>query len=470
MLVKKGAPSESGISPLWLLSGSQEIAYCGVIAESEQKWALESIIASSPRSMDEQTPWRRLDDRIKAWWDDDLVIGKEALAATPDAFELPAPYIAGGARTSPAWYATMFSWDTHFINMALLVHGRGELIRGHIENYLAMIDRFGYMPNGNQLGLSTRSQIPVIVDSFWRYLQISKDEELLSRVYPALCKEYTGYWLADHHSTPTGLATNRDLGDPHFDPRLAAEAETGLDFTTQYGGDVTKTNPVITNSCLVVYARVLGEMATCLGDKASATRWNADADRRSALVRLYCWDEKRGLFMDYNYVDGCFVQISGATAYWALWAGIATVENAQRSVEALPALLFEHGLATTLPSQPEGKEFVLAFEDLQWTHPAGWPPLSIIATLALDRYGHHAEARDIARRTVNTILDNYNRFGELYEKYNVVDGSIVLPNARYGTIPLHGWTSAAVVLLGRRAELDVLIDDQLAAADLKSPI
>jgi hypothetical protein len=31
-----------------------------------------------------------------------------------------------------------------------------------------------------------------------------------------------------------------------------------------------------------------------------------------------------------------------------------------------------------------------------------------------------------------------------------VDGSLVLPNARYGNIPYHSFSAAAVVILGRR--------------------
>ena len=38
------------------------------------------------------------------------------------------------------------------------------------------------------------------------------------------------------HVTPTALATNWDAGDPNWAPTLAAEAETGLDFTPIFDG------------------------------------------------------------------------------------------------------------------------------------------------------------------------------------------------------------------------------------------
>ena len=414
--------------------------------------------------MTREDEWRRLDDLIRGWWDDDLIDRDRMTTATPDAFELPRPFVAGGAPGSPLWYRTMFDWDTHFINLALTVHGRAEIIDGHLENYLAMIDRFGYMPNGNQLGLSTRSQPPVVIESFWRRLRSQPGVDL-APVYTRLAHEYRDYWLADHHATPTGLVTHRDLGDPTLDPRLAAEAESGLDFTTQFEGDIRRTNPVLINAALVVYARVLAEMATALGLSEDALAWREESEQRAALMRRYCWSAERGLFLDYRFDQERHVDTAGASAYAALWAGVATSDQARRSAQALPLLLETHGLATTeRVTAFEPDRYALPYEDLQWTHPANWPPLSLLAVQGFDAYGLHETALAIADRQLDVILDTYRAEGRLFEKYNAVDGGIVLPNSRYGTIPLHGWTSACVVLLGRRVLQGKTFEEQLAGA------
>lgn len=396
--------------------------------------------------------WRALDDEIRTWWDKDVVDAERAVTATPDAFALPRPYVAGAAPGSPSWYLTMFNWDAHFINLALLVHERPDIIDDHLENFLWMIDKIGFVPNGNQTGLTTRSQPPLYVESFWVRLRERGDRFAIERAYAGFTKEYEGYWLAEHHATPTGLVTHHDLGDPNLEPRLAAEAETGLDFTTQFEGDVTKTNPVLINSALVVFARILAEMATELGDHEAALKRTAEADRRAALIRELCWSEERGLFMDYRFDEQRHVDTAGASAYFALWAGVATPEQASRSADSLPLLLEPYGLATTEAPSPDADptRYALPYEDLQWTHPANWPPLSVIAVQGLDRYGLDEAAAAVSRAQLRTILETYEESGQLFEKYNAVDGGIELPNGRYGTIPLHGWTSAAVVLLGRR--------------------
>jgi alpha,alpha-trehalase len=83
-------------------------------------------------------------------------------------------------------------------------------------------------------------------------------------------------------------------------------------------------------------------------------------------------------------------------------------------------------------------------------YPAGWAPSQLIAVEGLDNYGFTSEATRVASSFLGTMVQQYGITGHLWEKYNVVDGSIVLPNARCGNIWMQGWTAAAAVLFGRR--------------------
>ena len=404
-----------------------------------------------------------LDATIEHWWDGDVVRPGDPRRLSVESIDLPRPYVAGGTPSSPPWYSTMFSWDAYFTNLALLLHGRTDLVRDTIENYLAMIDRYGYMPNGNEIALCTRSQVPLFPDSILRYVRQTGDHELLARAYPALVREYRGYWLADHHATPVGLVTNRDLGDPVLDPRLAAEAETGLDWTPIYQGDVREIAPLVTNCALVRYAEVLATMADELGSPGEAAQWQADAEQRRALIKTLCWHEPTGFFHDYDHVRGRVVDHPALTGFWPLWAGAATPEQAARVAAALPRFEHEHGLTTTATAIPAPCPEIVPDQELQWMYPAGWPPLHIMVCWGLDRYGLAGAARRSVTGFLDTVLRHYRQTGELYEKYNVVDGTRSLPNSRYGAITLHGWTSAAAVLLGRRLRENHSIDDLLDA-------
>jgi alpha,alpha-trehalase len=188
-----------------------------------------------------ESQWAVLDTKIRSGWAADTSAATEAEIrgdTSKQLLFLPFPYVSPTAPGSI--YHFMFAWDTDFISRALIAHEALDQVRNHVLNYLFMIDRYGYMPNANAADSTTRSQTPLIADTTWRYYLKTKDRDLLYQSYPRLKRNYRDYWGAHHHQTPTGLATNRDLGDPALPPHLAAEAEVGLDWTPIFGGDVRR--------------------------------------------------------------------------------------------------------------------------------------------------------------------------------------------------------------------------------------
>lgn len=416
--------------------------------------------------------WRSLDAAIREWWNEDLHVAEDGHASDGKGtamLPLPFPYVTlGGAEET---FAPMFAWDTYFINRGLLAHNRLDLVRNHICNYLSMVFRYGFMPNSNVPMALSRSQTPVFPDSVWRYFKATRDHELLEKAYHVLTHEYSQYWSAPHHSTSTGLATNRDLGDTYWPPELAAEAETGLDWTPIYGPDVRRCTPLITNCALVRYSDVLAAAAQELGLHAEATKFTEDAGRRRQLINRYCWNEDAGIYLEYDYVGGKQLDYVSACAYWPLWAGVATERQADRLVGNLSVLQQPYGLSTTdqiypdphradiypelsaAPAAHTAPEVLGGRGQLQWMYPAGWAPLHLIAVEGLDRYGFHEVADQMSKSFLSVVLEHHQSTGQLWEKYNVVDGSLVLPNSRYGNVPMRGWTAATAVVLGQRTLL-----------------
>jgi alpha,alpha-trehalase len=395
-----------------------------------------------------RTSWQTLNEAVKGWWEGDLRTAQEGDIRADEAgtlLFLPYPYsTAGGSETV---FPEMYGWDTYFINRGMLLHGRFELVRNHILNHLFMIARYGMVLNGNRSYYLSRSQTPLLADSVWHYAQHQDDPGLLMQAYPLLRLEYEGYWNAAHHRTPTGLATARDLGDPNLRAELASEAETGLDFCALYGGDARGCVPLIVNCALVRYARVLAWLAETLGRREEAEGWLEEAELRAERIRALCWDEDEGFFFEYNYLRGERLPVRSLCAYWTLWAEVATPAQAERL--ALQLGLFEHpgGLAFTdkAYSSPHPE-----FKHLQWQYPAGWPPMHIVVTDGLSAYGYQEDARRIAGAFLNLMLGEYAKTGKLWEKYNVVTGGTEVPLERYPTPPHHGWSSAAVAVLGER--------------------
>jgi alpha,alpha-trehalase len=434
--------------------------------------AVPRIFAAQSAAPDQQQ-WQALDTAIKSWWDQDVSRATEKEIREDKGgylLFLPFPYI--GPTGPGRAFSSMFGWDTDFINRGLLVHGRADLARNHILNYLFMIDRYGYMPNTNLTLGATRSQTPLIADTLWRYFSVTQDLDLLYEAYPRLKRNYQEYWLGSHHQTPIGLATNRDLGDRGLAPELAAEAETGLDWTPVFGGDVRRCVPLITNCALVRYERMIARIAKQIGRTDEVELFNKKADDRTALIHKYCWNESAGFFVEYDYTAAKQLPYLSACAYWTLWAGVATEAQAKRLAQNLRRLEKPFGLSVTdktyplpLPLStydtacfvtPEGElsrtdpgNVLGGHEQLQWMYPAGWAPLHLIVAEGLEAYGYASDARRLAAKFLGMVLTQYQRTGQLWEKYNVVDGGVYLPNARCGNTRMHGWTAAAAALLGR---------------------
>lgn len=399
---------------------------------------------------DARAAWARLDDRVRGWWDQDRTTATAEDVVRDGAgtlLELPRPYsTAGGDETA---FPEMYGWDTHFINLGMLEHGRADLVRDHLVNQLAMIERYGMVLNGNRTYYLTRSQPPVLADSIARYLHaVGDDPEIVDAACVLLAREYEDYWGAPHHATAVGLTTNRDLGDPRLRTELAAEAETGLDFTAIFSGDVRRCVPLITNACLVRQASVLFELHARRGDGDQALRWRDEAARRAALIRRLCWSEEAGFFREYNVESESQLPFDSLSAYWVMWAGAATTEQAERMLARLADFRGAYGLAFT-PSPLESPH--PEFENLQWQWPVGWPPMQIVVVQALERYGWGNVASAIAADFVNLQVAEYDRSGSLWEKYNVVRGGVELPVERYQSVPMHGWSSASVAVLGTAA-------------------
>jgi alpha,alpha-trehalase len=421
--------------------------------------------------------WKEINSRIGEWWDEDLHTARESELRDPqqntiwyadDAHReeeagrvkdqeptllyLPFPYVASGG--SEGSFPEMYAWDVYFINLGLAVHGRTDLIRHHILNHLFLIERYGKVLNGNRSYYLHRSQVPIHPESLRLLHRLKPDRDLIARAYPLLKQEYSAYWMAEHHRTPSGLATNRDLGEligenevsPSIAlrPELAAEAEA-LDFTAIYDGDIRDCNPLITNCALVRYCDTLSWMAGILDWEDELLAWQEEKARRSNLIQDLCWDQSQGFFFEYNFRKETRLPYWSLSAYWAMWAGVASQAQAQDMVRNLERFEFACGLTQTDRAYPSPHPEYTA---LQWDYPHGWPPSQVIVIDALEAYGYEAEARRIARKFVKLQLDLLGTTGRLWEKYNVVDGNLDLPRERYPSVPMHGWSSAALAYLG----------------------
>jgi alpha,alpha-trehalase len=193
-----------------------------------------------------------------------------------------------------------------------------------------------------------------------------------------------------------------------------AMRESGFDISFRFGpfsGSTHHYAAVCLNSLLFKTEKDLQEISTILGD-GRAQEWTARAERRRQLMTRYFWDEKAGMFYDYDFVAKKRSTYTYITTFYPLWAGAAS-EQQSRAVIANLKVFEKQGGVLTSPYET----------GVQWDAPFGWAPTQLLTVEGLRRYGAKADADRVAKKWVDTVAAGLRREGTIREKYNVEIGS-----------------------------------------------
>src|ERR1700730_17079341 len=148
------------------------------------------------------------------------------------------------------------------------------------------------------------------------------------------------------------------------------------------------------------------------------------------------WDEKDGLYYDYNFAGNQLRRYPFVTTFYPLWVGVADRRQAARIVSNLH--LFE---------RPGGLLTSTYVSGSQWDAPYGWAPTEMIAIQGLRRYGYDKEADRVTANFLSTILKEFIQHNTIVEKYDVERReSEVSAGLKFGYKSNEigfGWTNAA---------------------------
>ena len=216
--------------------------------------------------------------------------------------------------------------------------------------------------------------------------------------------------------------------------------ESGFDVSFRFGPHGSATHhfaPVCLNSLLYKTETDLAEMARLLGKSTEATGWEKRAAARKQSIQKYFWDAKSGFYFDWSLDKKERSSYIYITAYYPLWAGVATKEQAAALVKNLSKLEQPGGLVMS-PYETEG----------QWDFPYAWAPTQMVAVEGLRKYGYNSEADRISYKFVGMIAENFHRDGTIREKYNAVTrSSETAVKAGYNiNVVGFGWSNAAVTV------------------------
>jgi len=400
---------------------------------------------------------------------------------------LPGRYVVPGGR-----FNEMYGWDSYFIALGLLAEGRVGLAQSIAEQQIYQVKHYGTVLNCNRTYCLTRSHPPFLGRLVLAVFAQTGDLEWLRENLPYV-ERYHTYWTSMPQFIP-GLALSRyfalgegpapealhgevdDLGRNHYERlkewlrthdesltpaqvcydsmtdslTLAAYKddrtvrESGFDLTGRFGPcgmGIRDSAPVCLNTLLWQLAKDIAEIRRLIdASQQTVDYWQAIAEERRKHMQRHFWDEKSGLFLDWQLSRRKRRPYPFATTFWPLWAGWATQEQAARVVGNLHLFETPHGLLTSTTTT-----------GCQWDAPFMWAPLVMMAVEGLARYGFKEEAARIAGKFLKTLSTDFERTGQLFEKYNALTGSSEVGREitfGYATNePGFGWTNAAVRFL-----------------------
>lgn len=355
---------------------------------------------------------------------------------------VPKPYLVPSYAEGHEFdYDELFYWDSYFMVQGMMDAEHKELVTGILEDLIFIFKRFKIIPNSSQTFMTGRSQPPFLTTFIFEvYDAYGMSKDWLRRNIAVAQEEYETVWMGTRKPNARqvyeGLSRYYDLNYLHD----IAETESGWDMTPRFGRKALNFLPVDLNALLYKYEKDFARAADLLNDKKGAAKWETAAENRRIVMNKLMWDKLRGLYYDFDFKKEKRGNISSLAAYFPMWAGMVTPEQAERLVKGLRRFENKGGLSTT-DNLPIG-QYVPGSLPTQWAYPNGWAPLHYIVIKALERYGYHEDARRIAMKWLKCNLAWFNDHHVFLEKYNVVSPDKPPAKGLYPGQEGFGWTNA----------------------------
>lgn len=405
----------------------------------------------------------------------------------PEGGALLYPYLTPGSKS---YAAVLWDWDSWLSNVALrqtlsdvgTESDRQEALRyeqGCVLNYLAYTSlEDGYMPmvvdaesNPDKIKpadiYATNMHKPVIAQHAAFIVQQNEGDATWLREGFARMQAFIRNYQEHHRHQATGLFYWQD------DLAIGVDNDPSTFFRPK-GSSAS----IYLNCLMYKELRAISFLASQLGMKDAAQQYEKDAEALCHAVREYCWDEKDGMYysVDLNLLpftgepqiifgkpfvlhEGaprdypCLIQRLGSwSGFMALWAGIATPEQARRMVK-------ENLLDERTFWAPYGVRTLSKLEkmyNMRGTHnPSNWQgPIWGISNYMVFRgladYGFQEEARQMAEKTIALFGNDLSKGGVLHEYYNPDTGEPIInpgfQNWNYLVLNMLAWLEGRPVV------------------------
>jgi len=363
------------------------------------------------------------------------------------------PFLTPGSDNYPD---ALWDWDSWLSNIALrqILHDKGtekdkkEAVayeQGCILNFLSYCKSDGWMP-------VTLSRKPNILSEKPKNINdVNMHKPCIAQHAAFLVKEDNGNaeWLRDKFA-------NLQYFIEAYKNRYYSKA-TGLflwqndvmigvdnDPCTYFRPDRSSAS-IYLNCLMYKELKAIGYLAERLDLKEIQQDYEKDATKLKEAIQEHCWDERDGFFysVDLNLkpIDPTAFYHSGAPRDWdcliqridvwsgflAMWAGIATPEQAKRMVLHISdtkTFNAPYGIRT-LSKMEKMYNVKASSNPSSWLGPI-WGISNYMTWRGLVNYGYTKEAKELATKTIVMFGRDFEKTGVLHEYYEPDNGFPIL--------------------------------------------
>lgn len=421
-------------------------------------------------------------DLCRTWKDLGRKI-KIDVKSNPDRYSLvylPNPFIVPGGRFRETYY-----WDTYWVVKGLLLCEMTDTVKGMLENFAFMIERFGFIPNGGRVYYSRRSQPPFFIPMMYDYYMATKNLTFVQSHLPAMEAEYA-FWMTNRsvsvqrgdvthilnryassvnsprpesysEDLKTASSTNNSSARRQLYQNLVSAAESGWDFSSRWFSrdpgtnltlDTTRTTnilPVDLNSVLCMNEHILSELFNKTGNQEKGKNYSKNWQRRQTAIFNVLWNPTKRVWQDLDIAANShrdYFYASNILPLFALCKGkneTQTENFVLTYLQNLGVLKFAGGFPTSLDTTGQ-----------QWDLPNGWPPLQHMTIWGMSQSQNQqlkAEAFSLANKSIVSNWIAWNRSRNMYEKYSTNISGEGGSGGEYGVQEGFGWSNGVVLEL-----------------------
>jgi alpha,alpha-trehalase len=317
-------------------------------------------------------------------------------------------------------YEEQWDWDAFFVGLHLISADKadGIYLRNWCLNFLHHSEPDGQTPGGIRpwSGRDARLyQLKPLMGQAAFYASLAMgDFDWIGPVWEkmALCVTYRERKMSD---PATGLVKWWDS--------MESGADNNVSLVRRYHNSMAGAD---VNAFMVLDYRAMTIIASRIGRPQDAADFRDRAARLAAAIQTRLWAEEDATYYTYDTVEKALVRRDTYSNLIALWARLASPEQARAMIERHvlePRKLWSaHGVRSLAADDPQYNNENVLKPYSNWQGPI-WPHANWMVMHALLHYGYRDAALDIAERVTRLCLDDLNSNGMMRENYHADTGA-----------------------------------------------